>query len=141
MRLFNGIHKTTQDEDWIHNFVTIFKPDGNQIKPDEEILNFGKNMLPKEITDLWETYGFGTYGNGLIKIIDPRDYMHSLYTWLGRTDFNKIPIMVTSFGDIFYFRKLSDTENDISLLDIHYGKISVCSLSYKDFFKTFITNK
>ena len=61
-------------------------------------------MLPKEIIELWEEYGFGEYGDGLLKVVDPREYMNSLYTWLGQKDFNKIPIIVTAFGDIFYYR-------------------------------------
>ena len=52
-------------------------------------------------------------------LVDPRDYMHSLYTWLGKQDFNKIPIMVSAFGDIFYYRNLDDNENDVSMLNIH----------------------
>lgn len=94
----------------ISKFIEKFKPGVNLQKPDEEILNFGKQMLPKEIIELWEEYGFGEYGDGLLKVVDPREYMNSLYTWLGQKDFNKIPIIVTAFGDIFYYRKLEDNE-------------------------------
>ena len=95
-------------------------------------------MLPEEIIYLWENYGFGDYGNGIIKVVDPRDYMNSLYTWLGGKDFNKIPIIVSAFGDIFYYRKLEDNENDVSLLDIHYRKIDNCGYSYQEFFDKYI---
>lgn len=98
-------------------------------------------MLPSEIVYLWENYGFGDYGNGIIKVVDPRDYMNSLYTWLGGQDFNKIPIMVSAFGDIFYYRKLEENENDISLLNIHYRKIDVCTYSYQEFFDKYITDE
>lgn len=122
-------------------FLELYKPQENLSKPDDEILNFGRQMLPKEIVELWEEYGFGEYGDGLIKVIDPRDYMNSLYTWLGQKDFNKIPIIMTAFGDIFYYRKLEDNENDISILDIHYRKIDVCTYSYEDFFEGYILDK
>lgn len=122
----------------INKFIQIFKPGENLAKPDEEILNFGKQMLPKEIIELWEKYGFGEYGEGLIKVIDPREYMNSLYTWLGQKDFTKIPIILTAFGDIFYYRKLENNENDISLLNIHYRKIEVCTYSYQEFFEEYI---
>ncbi|MBP3800413.1 MAG: hypothetical protein J6I85_00020 [Clostridia bacterium] len=68
----------------ISKFIEKVKPGENLQKPDEEILNFGKQMLPKEIIELWEEYGFGEYGDGLIKVADPREYMNSLYTWLGQ---------------------------------------------------------
>lgn len=122
-------------------FLELYKPQENLTKPDDEILNFGRQMLPKEIVELWEEYGFGEYGDGLIKVIDPREYMNSLYTWLGQKDFNKIPIIMTAFGDIFYYRKLEDNENDISILDIHYRKIDVCTYSYEDFFEGYILDK
>ena len=122
-------------------FVKKFKPSENLQKPDEEVLKFFKKILPNEIIELWEEYGFGEYGNGLIKVVNPRDYMNSLYTWLGRIDYTKIPIIVTAFGDIFYYRKLEDDKNDVSMLDIHYRKIAVCSYSYQDFFEKYIVDK
>lgn len=125
----------------ISKFIQTFKPGEKLTKPDEEILNFGRQMLPKEILELWEEYGFGEYGDGLIKVIDPREYMNSLYTWLGKKDFNRIPILVTAFGDIFYYRKLENGENDISLLDIHYRKIEVCTYSYQEFFEKYILDE
>ena len=97
-------------------------------------------MLPPEIVYLWTEYGFGDYGDGLIKVVDPRDYMDSLYSWLGSQDFHKIPIMVSAFGDIFYYRKLENDENDVSLLDIHYRRIDVCTYSYEEFFEKYISN-
>ena len=60
-------------------FLELYKPQENLTKPDDEILNFGRQMLPEEIVELWEEYGFGEYGDGLIKVIDPREYMNSLY--------------------------------------------------------------
>lgn len=125
----------------INQFIEKFKPIENLKKLDEEILNFGKQMLPKEIIELWEEYGFGEYGDGLIKVVYPREYMNSLYTWLGQKDFNKIPIMVTAFGDIFYYRKLENNENDVSILNIHYRKVEVCGYSYKEFFEQYILDE
>ena len=126
--------------DLVKNFIANYKPGDNLKKPDNEILEFGKKMLPKEIVYLWENYGFGNYGNGIIKLVDPRDYMNSLYSWLGEKDFNKIPIMMSAFGDIFYYRNLENNENDVSLLDIHYRQIDVCAYSYQDFFNDYIIN-
>ena len=123
------------EPEMIKRFLEIYPPAGELTKPDETLLNFGRQMLPPEILYLWENYGFGDYGNGLLKVVDPRDYMGSLYTWLGGQDFNKIPILVTAFGDIFYFRRLDETENDISLLNIHFRRIDLCTYSYREFLK------
>ena len=122
-------------------FLKKYKPGENLQKPDEEILNFGRQMLPKEIVELWEDHGFGAYGDGLIKVVDPRDYMNSLYSWLGRKDPSRIPIIVTAFGDIFYYRKLTDSENDVSMLNIHYRRIEACGSSYQYFFERYLPDK
>lgn len=127
--------------DLMTKFIAEYKPGSDLVKPDKELLDFGKKVLPQDILDLWEEYGFGEYGNGFIKVVDPREYMHSLYTWLGKQDFTKVPIMVSAFGDIFYFRRLSDTENDISMLDIHYRRIDVCTYSYQEFFESYLFNE
>ena len=125
----------------IDRFIAEYKPGNDLVKPDKELLDFGRQMLPPEILYLWETYGFGKYGNGFIKVVDPRDYMHSLYTWLGKQDFSKIPLFVSAFGDIFYYRKLEGEENDISMLDIHYRKVEVCGYSYQEFFEGYILDE
>ena len=124
----------------IDNFVKAYAPGTILSKPDEKLLEFANQMLPPEIVYLWQEYGFGDYGDGIIKVVDPRDYMHSLYSWLGGQDFHKIPIMVSAFGDIFYYRKLDEEENDVSLLNIHYRKIEVCTYSYEEFFESYITD-
>lgn len=128
------------NESLITNFVKAHAPGKELGKPDETLLEFAKQMLPPEIVYLWTEYGFGDYGDGLIKVVDPRDYMDSLYSWLGSQDFHKIPIMVSAFGDIFYYRKLENDENDVSLLDIHYRRIDVCTYSYEEFFEKYISN-
>ena len=125
----------------IDRFIAEYKPGKDLVNPDKELLDFGRQMLPPEIMYLWETYGFGEYGNGFIKVVDPRDYMHSLYTWLGKQDFSKIPLFVSAFGDIFYYRKLEGEENDISMLDIHYRKVEVCGYSYQEFFEGYILDE
>ena len=124
----------------IKKFIKKFKPLKNLQKPDDETLNFYRKILPNEIIELWVEYGFGEYGNGLIKIVNPKDYMNNLYMWLGKIDYTKIPIIVTAFGDIFYYRKLDNDENDVSMLNIHYREIIVCSYSYQSFFVKYITD-
>ena len=125
----------------IDRFIKKYKPGENLQKPDEEILNFGRQILPEEILRLWEDHGFGEYGDGLIKVVDPREYRNSLNSWLGRKDLSRIPIIVTAFGDIFYYRILANNENDVSMLNIHYRKTEVCSSSYRGFFERYLLDK
>lgn len=121
-------------------FLKKFPPDSDLEKPSDEVLDSLSRILPEELIDFWKKYGFGNYGDGIIKVINPLDYMDSLYTWLGKEDFSKIPILITGFGDIFYFRQLSEEVNDVCLLDIHYRQINVCTYSFEEFFEDFITD-
>lgn len=121
-----------------NKFVNTYKPSTDLTKPTQQMLEWYADKLPKELLHFWITYGFGNYGDGLIKVVEPSEYMDSFYTWIGKEDHSKIPILVTAFGDIFYYRKLSDTEGDVSLLDIHYRNIEVCDYSLKNFFEKYI---
>jgi len=128
--------------DWIEKFIETFKPGENLTTPDEQTLKLAEeSVLPKELITLWKKYGFGNYGNGIIKVINPFEYANTLYTWLGGEDKNKLPILISGFGDIFYYRKITDEDDDVSLLDIHYRRIDVCSYSFYSFMKSFIVNK
>ena len=130
--------KPPSNDKLTENFLRAYPPGPDLVKPDAEILKFGRKMLPPEILYLWETYGFGSYGDGILKLVDPRDYMESLYKWLGKTDQTRIPILVSAFADLFYYRKLERGESDVSLLDIHYGNISVCAWSCERFLNGFL---
>jgi len=125
-------------KDLFSKFLKKFPPSDNLVKPTEEMLELYADKLPKELLSFWKEYGFGNYANGLIKVIEPSDYMDSFYAWVGDSDFNKLPILLTAFGDLFYYRELSETENDISLLNIHYRKIDVCTYNFDDFFNDYI---
>ena len=135
MGIFNRNSKKTNEG--INTFIDMYSPNDKLQKPDIKIIDFGKKTLPKEIIKLWTDYGFGNYGNGMIKIVDPRDYMGSFYKWIAKEDFNKIPIVITAFGDIFFFDRTNDT---ISFLDIHYRKIDVCT-KYQMFFDKFLIDE
>jgi len=147
-KLFGSEKKQSQNTELDNKSATIFDkftdtytPSSGLVKPTEEMLKWYTDKLPAELLDFWVAYGFGNYADGLIKVVEPSDYMDSFYTWLGKEDFSRLPILVTGFGDIFYYRKISETEEDISLLNIHYRNISVCEYSLKDFFQKYILNE
>jgi hypothetical protein len=124
-------------------FIELYKPQNNLIKPAQETLDLYKNILPAALLDFWKEFGFGNYADGIVKIIDPSDYMPVVRMWLGldEDEDSRIPIMITGFGDIFYYRKLTETEEDVSFLDIHYRKIEVCAWNLTQFFEEYITDK
>ncbi|MDR2142307.1 MAG: DUF1851 domain-containing protein [Deltaproteobacteria bacterium] len=122
------------------NFISAFSPPVDLIKPTDQTISQFEKVLPISLINFWKEYGFGNYADGLIKVINPEEYNVSLYEWLGKKDISRVPILVTAFGDIFFYRKLTASDEDISFLDIHYRKIEVCVWSLIDFFNSFIVN-
>ena len=123
------------------DFISIFPPPVDVIKPTDQTLDRFKDILPEELLDFWKEFGFGNYGNGFIKVINPEEYSSSLYEWLGKEDASRVPILITAFGDIFFYRKLSANDEDVSFLDIHYRDIDACVWSLEEFFGSYIVDE
>lgn len=135
MGLFRNFNKKNEEKIDMNNFFKKYKPSKGLNKPDDKVLSFGEKRLPEHLINLWKNYGFGSYGNGIFKLINPVDYMQSLYDFLGGEDFNKIPFAMTILGDLFYYNKLEDK---IYYLDVHYRKNINCNINFKTFFEDFI---
>jgi hypothetical protein len=126
-------------------FIEKFPPAGNLKKPGDKIINFFEDKLPADLISFWKEYGFGDYGDGIIKVINPEEYADVLGIWLGREkDWSRIPILISGFGDIFYFRQINETAEDVSVVHLHYRKIKVCtdykSYTLQFFFENYIIN-
>ncbi|MFC2476371.1 MAG: T6SS immunity protein Tdi1 domain-containing protein [Catonella sp.] len=140
MGLFDSFKKNKKSV-W-KKFIEKYKPDTNLIKPSEHITAACSSAgVDEQILEFMKEYGFGNYGDGIIKLIDPEKYMDSFYRWLGKEDYSRIPFMMTAFGDLFYFRNLGDGEYDISFLDIHYRKISVVAYTVDEFVEYIIDSE
>ena len=93
-------------------FVNKYPPGNDLRKPTAETLEQFQGKLPTELLGFWQKYGFGNYGGGLLKMIDPTDYVDTLTLWLGEQE-DCFPILMTGFGTLFIYRKLSETADDI----------------------------
>ena len=111
-------------------FVNKYPPGNDLRKPAAEMLEQFQGKLPTELLDFWQKYGFGNYGGGLLKIIDPTDYVDTLTLWLGEQE-DCFPILMTGFGTLFIYRKRSETADDMCLLDIHYRRSGSFSTSFE----------
>ena len=55
-------------------FVSKYPPDPDLRKPAAELLPQFQGRVPAELLAFWQEYGFGNYGGGLLKLINPMDY-------------------------------------------------------------------
>jgi len=122
----------------LEKFIKHFKPENDCIKAAPDILAAYKDKIPEELYTLWKVHGFGKYRHGLIEIINPVDFEPSLWTWLGREVDNYVPIAITAFGELFYYRKLTQTDEDICIVDIQFRNIETLVWSLSEFFDEFL---
>ncbi|EUJ43736.1 T6SS immunity protein Tdi1 domain-containing protein [Listeria rocourtiae] len=93
----------------------------------QELVMAYENILPKEIIDIWKTYGFGSFLNNYIRVVNPNDYKGILEASYFRKDV-AIPIFTTGLGDIITWE-----ENKFLML-IKYRKSKLKGISFKYFF-------
>ena len=120
------------------NFKEQYPIEAGNIIPDEALINAYKDKVPALLIDIWKTSGFGKYNQGLIELVNPKDYEASLWTWLGREVPNYTPFAISGFGELFYYRKLTETDEDVCMIDIQYRRISTMVWSLAAFFDSFL---
>ncbi len=61
-----------------------------------------RGRVPDELIEVWETYGFGTFAEGFMRVIDPTLYEAQVGHCIGKTqgDGIAIPVIVTGLGDL-----------------------------------------
>jgi hypothetical protein len=69
---------------------------------DPDVIAAYRDRVPAEIVEIWEQYGYGTFGEGFIRVINPGVYEAELGDRIGKTqgDGIAIPVMVTGLGDL-----------------------------------------
>lgn len=67
-----------------------------------EIVDEYRGRVPDELIEVWENYGYGTFGEGFLRIIDPKLYEAEVGDCIGKTqgDGIAIPVMTTGLGDL-----------------------------------------
>lgn len=120
------------------DFYNAFKATGTSEKVSEEIIKEYKEKVPSLLIDIWKEHGFTKYNQGLIELINPKDYEESLSTWLGRKVDNYVPFAITAFGELIYYRKLTETDEDVCMIDMQYRKIENLIWGLDLFFEDFL---
>lgn len=124
----------------LEKFKEHYQAEADNIIASENIIKEYEEKVPSLLIDIWKTTGFGKYDNGLIELINPKDYEAILWTWLGREVANYTPFAITAFGELFYYRKLTETDEDVCIIDIQYRKIETLVWSMESFFEDFLTD-
>jgi hypothetical protein len=123
------------------NFKSLFKATNDCQIAETSVVEKYSDKVPAYLIDIWQSTGFGKYRDGLIEIVNPEDFEPVLWTWLGKEVPNYVPFAISAFGELIYYRKLSETEEDICLIDIQYRKIEVLTWDLIEFFEELLLDE
>lgn len=117
-------------------FIKAHPPHPENLHPSPALLMRYESLLPSALLELWRTHGFGYYGELRLCLLDPDIWQPALNQWISNPDDGvpRIPILMTPFGSLVYYRRLTDEDEDICALDIL--ERDVCDLSW-DFLECF----
>ncbi|MGP4041761.1 T6SS immunity protein Tdi1 domain-containing protein [Gracilibacillus sp. D59] len=94
-----------------------------------------KNIIPKEIIDLWQNYGFGTFMHGYFKSINPEEFQDILQECSIRyTD--SVVLFATGMGDLVIW-----ADGYVRLLNFRYGVLKTVMPNFLYFFKSLDSEK
>lgn len=99
-------------------FVTKYGPPENADMPRPELLAEYKDRVPAELIELWQRFGFSSYANGLIWVINPKQLEDVMLEWCPAKakKARAIPVIRTAFGKVIYW-----TGSTFMLVDIHFN--------------------
>lgn len=118
----------------LQRFIDRYKPENAERVSAIESSAYA-DALPSCLLELWDRHGFGLYGDGLLQIIHPDHYLRNLWGWINQeNNHDRLPIALSSFGTIFYYRKLSESDHDIAYINPHTSQSGVLSWDAVSFF-------
>ena len=65
----------------------------------KEVIEKYRNLVPKEMIEIWEKYGLGSFLTGYLRVINPDDYKELVEETYFRGNV-AIPIFITAFADV-----------------------------------------
>lgn len=116
-------------EEGVSKLETVFSDFTKHKTVDEDAILKYKDKLPKEIIETWKKYGFGSFLNDYLKVVNPDDFLDVLERSYIRYE-QAIPIFTTSMGDIIVWEK----GKYVNLLNFRRGYVHVVSSGFEFFF-------
>ncbi|TYR78598.1 DUF1851 domain-containing protein [Priestia megaterium] len=104
-------------------------------KVPSEIIERYKNIVPKEIIDFWQNYGFGTFMQGYFKSVNPEEYIDILQESSQRYK-DSVVLFATGMGDLVIW-----AEGYVRLLNFRYGVLKTVMPNFLYFFKSLDSEK
>lgn len=103
----------------IEPFIAGFgKPFDNE-RPSADLVRDYEGLVPVELIEFWQGYGFGGYARGLVWIVDPRQFQEALVDWLPTKsgEAQAVPVARSAFGNFICWH-----DSKFIFVDVHYDR-------------------
>ena len=126
----------------LQNFMDCHPPKQDQIPAVPERIGAWSNFIPASLIEIWIRSGFGFYGDSQLCLLNPDEWVSILDRWVTpiSSASARAPVLMSPFGDLFYYRKLAGNEEDISVIYIDSCEVEVISWRLDDFFNGTLCN-
>ncbi|PPV05892.1 hypothetical protein XBLMG947_1504 [Xanthomonas bromi] len=120
-------------------FTKAHPPRKTQPAP-ADLLGAYESVLPASLLELWRRKGLGHYGGMQLALIDPRQWQPVLDRWIVSPPdaVRRIPIALSPFDALVYYRKLTPTDEDVAYLDPVSKATSDLTWNLDDFFNQYL---
>lgn len=124
----------------LDRFIKAHPPSWRVSPASRELASAYEGILPSSLLELWRRKGLGFYGDHQLALVDPRAWQSVLDSWMAATPFTvrRIPVAMTPFGTLLFYRKLAETAGDVAYVDPVSQKTGVLAPSLDGFFTTFL---
>ena len=109
-------------------------------KSTAELVAHYRDLIPSEVINVWEQYGFGTFRDGYLKIVNPADYAELLANTYQHTSTpaptsaSSLVLFATAMGDLLVWER-----GYLMLVDYRHGHTNSVAKNFKLLFRN-ITN-
>ena len=98
-------------------------------KVPEDTIKKYTGKIPEQFIEIWKSYGFGSFLNGFLKLINPDDY--SDFVKKSYFEKNCIPLLITALGDIIAWEENAY----FFIIQYRYNNFSALARGYRVFAK------
>lgn len=124
-------------------FVKAHPPSRHVSPAPEDLVAAYEGRLPAGLLELWREKGLGLYGDRQLALVDPRRWQAVLDRWIVSPPdaVQRVPIALTPFGILLYYRKLTATDEDVAGFDPVSKDMDVLTWSLDEFFNGFLCDR
>ena len=103
----------------LSTFVQHHPPIEPMTRASAQLLDAYAGRVPDSVLALWRAHGLGRYGASGLRLVDPREWQAVLDRWIVSPpdDAQRVPIALTPFGCLVYWRKLGPSDEDVASID------------------------